>query len=377
MPRRPPVDPRFEAWLSRSISRRSLLVSSAMLCAMPYAKLVARGAALISPRWTASPFTLGVASGDPTPTGVVLWTRLALDPINGGGLDPAPVPVSWEIASDDRMRQIVKKGTERPRRVGALGPRRGRRARAGSLVLVSLHDAATRRARSAARARCRSPASRARSLAVRVRLVPALRAGSVHRLRAYGAGGRRPVVPPRRLHLRERGRGRPRPQARRARSSTRSRTIGTATRSTRPTRTCRRRTRALPVVRDLGRSRGARTTTPTTSPERRRPTRRVSPPARRRVPGLLRAPCRFRRTSLPRGPTCSSTGGAAGARSRVPRARHAAVPHGSAVRRRHQGAVRRKRSTRRPRSWATSRNGGSSTACASPPRGGTCFRSRS
>src|ERR1700741_3989105 len=29
-------------------------------------------------------FTLGVASGDPTPNGVVLWTRLAPDPLNGG-----------------------------------------------------------------------------------------------------------------------------------------------------------------------------------------------------------------------------------------------------------------------------------------------------
>jgi len=112
MPHRPTIDPRIDAWLSRSISRRSLLVSSAMLCAMPYAKLLARGAALIAPRWTASPFTLGIASGDPTPTGVVLWTRLALDPVNGGGMDPAPVPVNWEIASDDRMRQIVKRGTE-------------------------------------------------------------------------------------------------------------------------------------------------------------------------------------------------------------------------------------------------------------------------
>src|SRR5215471_16806995 len=100
MPHRPVSDPRFDAWLSRSIPRRSLLVSSAMLCAAPYAKLFARGAALISPRWTASPFMLGVASGDPTPTGVVLWTRLAPDPVNGGGMDPTPVQVNWEIASD-------------------------------------------------------------------------------------------------------------------------------------------------------------------------------------------------------------------------------------------------------------------------------------
>ena len=39
-------------------------------------------------------FTLGVASGDPTPDGVVLWTRLAPVPIFGGGMPARPVPVS-------------------------------------------------------------------------------------------------------------------------------------------------------------------------------------------------------------------------------------------------------------------------------------------
>ena len=32
------------------------------------------------PAFTADPFTLGVASGDPAANGVVLWTRLAPDP---------------------------------------------------------------------------------------------------------------------------------------------------------------------------------------------------------------------------------------------------------------------------------------------------------
>jgi len=39
------------------------------------------------------PFTLGVASGDPVPDGVVLWTRLAPDPLRGGGMPPQRVPV--------------------------------------------------------------------------------------------------------------------------------------------------------------------------------------------------------------------------------------------------------------------------------------------
>ena len=60
------------------------------------------------------PYTLGVASGDPTPTGVVLWTRLAPKPfVNGGGMPRRPVDVEWQIATDDRFRHVAKQGTVR------------------------------------------------------------------------------------------------------------------------------------------------------------------------------------------------------------------------------------------------------------------------
>ena len=55
-------------------------------------------------RATISPFTLGIASGDPSPDGMVLWTRLAPDPLNDGGMPPVPVAVHWEVALDDTMR---------------------------------------------------------------------------------------------------------------------------------------------------------------------------------------------------------------------------------------------------------------------------------
>jgi alkaline phosphatase D len=58
-----------------------------------------------------TPFTLGVSSGDPWADSVVLWTRLALDPTQGGGMPPGPVTVTWEVATDDRMAQVVKRGT--------------------------------------------------------------------------------------------------------------------------------------------------------------------------------------------------------------------------------------------------------------------------
>ncbi len=62
------------------------------------------------PSFAADPFALGVASGDPGPDGFVLWTRLAPDPLNGGGID-GDVGVRWEIASDDAFRQVVRSGT--------------------------------------------------------------------------------------------------------------------------------------------------------------------------------------------------------------------------------------------------------------------------
>ncbi len=72
---------------------------------------------LASPSWALAqqkpgdnPFTLGVASGDPAPDGVVLWTRLAPDPLNGGGMPRAGVEVDWQVAADERMSNVVQKG---------------------------------------------------------------------------------------------------------------------------------------------------------------------------------------------------------------------------------------------------------------------------
>jgi len=49
-----------------------------------------------APRFKANPFTLGVASGYPGPDSVVLWTRLAPQPLApGGGMAAEVVPVEW------------------------------------------------------------------------------------------------------------------------------------------------------------------------------------------------------------------------------------------------------------------------------------------
>lgn len=55
-------------------------------------------------------FTLGVASGDPLPDGVVLWTRLAPRPTDGGGMPPEAVDVCWEVATDERFADVVRDG---------------------------------------------------------------------------------------------------------------------------------------------------------------------------------------------------------------------------------------------------------------------------
>ncbi|MCB9663965.1 MAG: alkaline phosphatase D family protein [Alphaproteobacteria bacterium] len=54
------------------------------------------------------PFRLGVTCGDPTPTGFVLGTRLAVDPLApGGGMPPDPVSVGWEVARDRAFEDVV------------------------------------------------------------------------------------------------------------------------------------------------------------------------------------------------------------------------------------------------------------------------------
>jgi alkaline phosphatase D len=63
------------------------------------------------PRLADDPFQLGVAAGDPTPTGGMLWTRLAPRPLEPeGGMDGQRVIVAWEVADDDSFRTIVKQG---------------------------------------------------------------------------------------------------------------------------------------------------------------------------------------------------------------------------------------------------------------------------
>ena len=92
-------------------SRRQLLVGAAVTAAA--AALPTTAWATTGHRRTALPdgvFSLGVASGDPGRHSVVLWTRLAPDPLHGGGMPEATVPVRYEVATDEGFRRVVRRG---------------------------------------------------------------------------------------------------------------------------------------------------------------------------------------------------------------------------------------------------------------------------
>ncbi|WP_328538203.1 alkaline phosphatase D family protein [Streptomyces sp. NBC_00344] len=96
----------------RFLAGSALALGAAAVAQLPFsgtAAAVVPGA--VAPALPDGVFTLGVASGDPLPDAVVLWTRLAPDPLNGGGMPDAPVTVEWQVADDRRFSKIVRKGT--------------------------------------------------------------------------------------------------------------------------------------------------------------------------------------------------------------------------------------------------------------------------
>src|SRR6267143_713377 len=93
------------------MDRRTFLGATARLAALAALGQLA-GCVPTQPfKFEKDPFALGVASGDPVPDGVVLWTRLAPEPLTGGGMGTAPVDVEWLVARDEAMKDVVRRGT--------------------------------------------------------------------------------------------------------------------------------------------------------------------------------------------------------------------------------------------------------------------------
>lgn len=87
-----------------ALTRRALLVTGG---ATAVAVVTAAGAHAATPV-----FLHGVASGDPLPDGVLLWTRVTPTPsaTPGSGAGPS-VAVTWQIATDPGFADVVAGGT--------------------------------------------------------------------------------------------------------------------------------------------------------------------------------------------------------------------------------------------------------------------------
>lgn len=91
---------------SPSIRRRQIIqgvASTIALIGLPGAVWGKQG-------WSTNPFSMGVASGAPTPDGIVLWTRLDPTAIEAAGLNGKSIPVTWQIAHDAQFSRLVAQG---------------------------------------------------------------------------------------------------------------------------------------------------------------------------------------------------------------------------------------------------------------------------
>lgn len=95
---------------ARLINRRNFLTTTSLAGAALWANRAQSAVRRFVPL-SDHPFQLGVASGDPNSNGFVIWTRLAPKPTEGGGMPNDPVEVSWMVAEDEAMTQVVQRGT--------------------------------------------------------------------------------------------------------------------------------------------------------------------------------------------------------------------------------------------------------------------------
>jgi len=94
--------------MPRSLSRRRFVqraLAASALAISPIGRLAAQV------RFSSYPFKLGVASGDPTSDGFVLWTRIAPEPFEPEQLGLVGFEVNWEVAEDPAFARMVARGS--------------------------------------------------------------------------------------------------------------------------------------------------------------------------------------------------------------------------------------------------------------------------
>jgi len=102
--------------IDAQVSRRAVLKGSgAAAAALSFGELTPQAAhAAVADAARSGVFGFGVASGDPTATEVLLWTRVTPTPnsVPGSGIGPSS-RVEWEVAADERFTKVLQSGTVR------------------------------------------------------------------------------------------------------------------------------------------------------------------------------------------------------------------------------------------------------------------------
>ncbi len=107
------TDPLLDLRLAQA-SRRHWLKRFGAMGAAAFLLPAATRDAFAQPVFREYPFRLGVASGDPSADGFVIWTKLMPRPLDieaNYGMPRQPVEVQWEVARDEQFRDIAAKGT--------------------------------------------------------------------------------------------------------------------------------------------------------------------------------------------------------------------------------------------------------------------------
>ena len=106
------VDSSYPRALDPIDRRRFIQLSAGLAALSSFALRPGDDAWAGPPSFLADPFSLGIASGDQTPMGVVLWTRIAPSPLEpDGGMPRRDVRVRWRVATDENMRHVVRSGS--------------------------------------------------------------------------------------------------------------------------------------------------------------------------------------------------------------------------------------------------------------------------